>query len=322
MSAALLAIEQNAGHDEGIPWVLEDGQRIEGHDNVRRTDELRHGLLCHEGVRIECASASDEQVEGTLGWLHDPGYLESLRSIHPGRPVLRADLAPPGMSPDMLVTAEAVAASFEGVRTAISAANRTLAGVRLTYALSRPPGHHAGPNWLAGYCYLNTTAAAARTLCAGGVRHVGILDLDIHYPNGTAAIAESIESIELHSLHAWPVTNVPERTVTPRTSREHVVEFRRPPSSEAYLGAVSSSIEQLADGTDVIVVSLGYDTVKGDPHGCWSFSPSIFASIGGLLAASGVPVCVIQEGGYAQELLAQCSHCFASGLLEERRVRR
>ena len=34
----------------------------------------------------------------------------------------------------------------------------------------RPPGHHAGPDWFAGYCYLNTAAAAAQTLRDGGLR--------------------------------------------------------------------------------------------------------------------------------------------------------
>jgi len=65
----------------------------------------------------------------------------------------------------------------------------------------------------------------------------------------------------------------------------------------------------------VLVLSLGYDTVAGDPHGGWSFSPQIFACIGRLLAASQLPVCVIQEGGYALDSLAACSYAFASGLL-------
>ena len=42
----------------------------------------------------------------------------------------------------------------------------------------------------------------------------------------------------------------------------------------------------------------------GDPHGDWSFSPAIFAQIGRLLAAAELPVCVIQEGGYALDTLA------------------
>ena len=59
----------------------------------------------------------------------------------------------------------------------------------------------------------------------------------------------------------------------------------------------------------------GYDIVAGDPHGSWGFAPEIFTAIGGLLASSGLPICVIQEGGYALDELADCSHAFATGLL-------
>ena len=120
------------------------------------------------------------------------------------------------------------------------------AGARFTYALCRPPGHHAGPGWLAGYCYLNTAAAAVWTLRESGVQPVGVLDLDLHYPNGTAAILAPMADAHLHSLHAFPVTNVPALTVRPRSAREHVVEFEGTPGADLYLDAVAASIDALA----------------------------------------------------------------------------
>ncbi len=178
-----------------------------------------------------------------------------------------------------------------------------------------PPGHHAGPGWLGGCCYLNNAAAAAHTLNAAGVGHVAILDLDIHYPNGTAAIAAGMAETSLHSLHAWPVVNVPSRSARPCSERERLVEFRRAPAEEHYLSAVAESLDVLSESAAAIVLSLGYDTVRGDPHGCWHFSPQIFAEIGRLLAGSCLPVCVVQEGGYALDSLADCGHAFAIGLL-------
>jgi acetoin utilization deacetylase AcuC-like enzyme len=105
--------------------------------------------------------------------------------------------------------------------------------------------------------------------------------------------------------------------VLPRTEREVLVEFRTVPDAATYLDAVGASIATLARSARALVLSLGYDTVAGDPHGSWSFAPDIFAEIGRLLAASELPICVIQEGGYALETLADCSHAFATGLLEE-----
>jgi acetoin utilization deacetylase AcuC-like enzyme len=314
----LLMVEQRRGRGDAAHWIMEGGRKLPGVDDHRRIDEVRSGLVCHGGVRSEPADAASEEVERILGELHEPRYLEALNDVDSEEPVVLPELAAPGLPPDIPVCAGLVTAAHEGVRTAITAAQRLAAGARFTYALCRPPGHHAGPEWCAGYCYLNTAAAATWTLCEAGIKPVGILDLDLHYPNGTAAIVASMPDASLHSLHAWPVTNVAAQTVTPRTRREHVVEFEGSPGATTYLNAVEESIAMLASSSAALVVSLGYDTVKGDPHGSWDFAPPIFAQIGRLLAGSQLPVCVIQEGGYALPVLAACSYAFAAGLLDGR----
>jgi acetoin utilization deacetylase AcuC-like enzyme len=312
----LLMVEQRQGRDDAAHWVLEGGRRIEGQDSNRRLAELRSGLLRHAGVRALTADAPGEEIERTLSELHEQGYLDALKEVGSREPVVLPGFAAPGLEPDTPVCAELVAAAYEGVRTAITAAERLAAGAQFTYAVCRPPGHHAGPAWFGGYCYLNNAAAAVRTLREGGVRPVGILDLDLHYPNGTSALVEGMADARLHSLHASPVTNVSSDTVLPQMERERVVEFTGAPDPAAYLEAVADSIEELAESAAALVVSLGYDTVEGDPHGSWSFAPAIFTAIGGLLAASGLPICVIQEGGYSLSTLAECSHAFAIGLLD------
>jgi acetoin utilization deacetylase AcuC-like enzyme len=317
MSTELLMIEQRGGHRKGAPWILEGGRKLPGMDDHRRVAEVRNGLICHARVRASAADAGAEEVERTLGALHERDYLQTLKEIQSEEPVVMPELAAPGLPPDIPVSASLVAAAQEGVRTAITAATRLVEGARFSYALCRPPGHHAGPGWFAGYCYLNSAAAAALTLCEGGLRPVGILDLDLHYPNGTAAIVATMSDASLYSLHAWPVTNVAAQTVTPHSERERVVEFSGSPNAATYLDAVASSVESLTRTSAALVVSLGYDTVKGDPHGGWGFSPAIFAQIGRLLATCGLPVCVVQEGGYALQTLAACSYAFAAGLLEE-----
>jgi acetoin utilization deacetylase AcuC-like enzyme len=315
--AELLMVEQRGGGGNGdsAHWILEGGRILPGVDDHRRMAELRSGLLRHDRVRPATADADSEDVEQTLSVLHEPEYLEALAEVSE-KPVVIPELTPPGLPPDIPVSAGLVAAAREGVRTAITAAERLAAGSRFTYALCRPPGHHAGPAWFAGYCYLNTAAAAVQTLRERGVGPVGILDIDLHYPNGTAAIVEEMPDACLHSLHASPVTNVAELTVEPSSEREVVVEFEGSPDVATYLQAVAASVEALTRTSRALVVSLGYDIVAGDPHGSWGFSPDIFVQIGALLAASGLPICVIQEGGYALGALAECSHAFVSGLLE------
>jgi acetoin utilization deacetylase AcuC-like enzyme len=311
----LVVVEQRRGSDDAAHWIREGGRTLPGQDSNLRLAELREGLVRHAGVKPVAADAGDEELERTLGVLHEREYLEALRAVEGAELVVLPDFAPPGLEPDIPVCAGLVAAAHEGVRTAITAAERLAAGAEFTYAVCRPPGHHAGPAFLGGYCYLNNAAAAVQTLREAGVRPIGILDLDLHYPNGTSALVESMRDATLHSLHASPVTNVSSDTVLPQAARARVVAFAESPDADAYLAEVAASVEVLSESAAALVVSLGYDTVAGDPHGTWEFDPEVFAGIGRLLARSGVPVCVIQEGGYALHQLADCSHAFASGLL-------
>jgi acetoin utilization deacetylase AcuC-like enzyme len=321
MTSELLMVEQRQGSDDDAFWVREGDRRIEGQDSNRRLVELRAGLVRHSRVRAVLADAADEEVERTLAALHEAEYLQALEELSSEEPVVMPQFAPPGLEPDIPVNASLVAAAREGIRTAITAAERLLEGARYTYAVCRPPGHHAGPAFHAGYCYLNNAAAAVRRLCDGGLRPVGIVDLDLHYPNGTSALVERMAPhAALHSLHAAPVTNLPPGTPLPRLAGERAVSFGESPDERTYLEEVAASIHDLGEIAAALVVSLGYDTVAGDPHGNWSFRPEIFTGVGRLLARSELPVCVIQEGGYSLGDLAACSHAFATGLLgdEER----
>jgi acetoin utilization deacetylase AcuC-like enzyme len=319
-SPELLMVEQLAGEQSGdrAPFILDrHGRRMEGREEERRTAELREGLTRHEDVHPATADASGEDVERVLAALHEPHYLEALRQVDWQEPTMMPEWAPPGLPADSPVWAGVVEAAFEGVRTAISAAQRIVAGAQFTYALCRPPGHHAGPAWLGGYCYLNTAAAAAYTLCEGGFEHVAILDVDFHFPTGTSAIVAPFENISLGSLHASTLAEVPWRLVQPG-EREVFVEFANPPQPDPYLDAMNEVIDQLtSESARALVLSLGYDIVASDPHGSWDFSQVIFMEIGEELAARGLPVCVVQEGGYALDALANCSHAFAAGLLME-----
>jgi acetoin utilization deacetylase AcuC-like enzyme len=312
----LVMVEQRQGHDDAAFWVREGEHRIEGQDSNRRLVELRAGLVRHSRVRSVEADAPDEEVERTLATLHEAEYLRALAEVSSEEPVVMPDFAPPGLEPDIPINASLIAAAREGIRTSITAAERLLGGARFTYAVCRPPGHHAGPAFHAGYCYLNNAVAAVRRLSDGGLKPIGIVDLDLHYPNGTSALIEQMGPVAaLHSLHAAPVTNLPPGTALPRLAGERAVAFASAPDEDAYLEELAYSINDLSEIARVLVVSLGYDTVAGDPHGGWSFQPEIFTEVGRLLAQSGLPICVIQEGGYALDELADCSHAFATGLL-------
>lgn len=317
--AQLVVIDQRSERTGAVPWIIDArGRRMAGHDDDRRLARVRCGLTRHRGVRPVRADASASEVDRTLSLLHEPDYLRALDRAEDGPPVLVAELAEPGLEPDTPLCADTVLTAREGIATAISAARAIVAGARFSYALCRPPGHHAGPAWLGGYCYLNNAAAAAQALHDGGFADVAILDLDLHYPNGTSALLTRMSRTTLLSLHGATGANLPWARVCARSEREHLVTFRRPPAPETYLLALARATERVARTAEAIVLSLGYDLVDGDPHGAWRFPAQVFERIGRLLAATELPVCVVQEGGYALESLAHCSHAFATGLLGAR----
>ena len=71
-------------------------------------------------------------------------------------------------------------------------------------ALVRPPGHHAGPDYGGGFCYLNNVAAAAADQVAKG-RRVAILDYDAHHGNGTSEIFEDEAAVLYISTHQYGI---------------------------------------------------------------------------------------------------------------------
>ncbi|MEX1165562.1 MAG: histone deacetylase family protein, partial [Hydrogenophaga sp.] len=54
-------------------------------------------------------------------------------------------------------------AARQGAACAMAAAQEVANGARSAFALTRPPGHHAGPENFGGYCFINNAPEAAQT---------------------------------------------------------------------------------------------------------------------------------------------------------------
>ena len=76
------------------------------------------------------------------------------------------------------LTAGTWAAARGGAACALAGAHAVAGGERSAFALTRPPGHHAGADFLGGYCFLNNAAIAAqadgahRGVGGGGVERI------------------------------------------------------------------------------------------------------------------------------------------------------
>jgi acetoin utilization deacetylase AcuC-like enzyme len=205
---------------------------------------------------------------------------------------------------------------------ALAAAGCALGGARLlmdgeaaAYALCRPPGHHAGRAYFGGYCYLNNAAAAVPA--AIGAR-VAILDLDFHHGNGTQDIFYECGEVMYVSLHADPHESYPyfsgyrEETGEGRGSGTNL-NFPLPKSCEysRYRQALAEALEAIVRfGPVYLVVSLGTDILAEDPVGGMGMSVDGFGGLGEAVRELSLPTLVVQEGGYAVELVGECVAAF------------
>jgi acetoin utilization deacetylase AcuC-like enzyme len=213
-------------------------------------------------------------------------------------------------------------AAYWSAQAALAATAALVAENRsVTFALCRPPGHHAGPDYLGGYCYLNSAAIAAAEARHRG-RRVAILDIDYHHGNGTQDIYFESADVLFASVHADPATDYPffwghgdERGVGAGEGKTLNLPLPRGTGIEGYLPALDQACAAVqAHGSNLLVVSFGADTFEGDPISHFKLCQGDYATIGSRIAALGIPTVVVMEGGYAIDALGRNVASFLSGL--------
>jgi len=79
-----------------------------------------------------------------------------------------------------------------------------------SFALVRPPGHHAGVDYAFGFCIFNNVALAATHLLLNHrLKRVAIVDIDGHHGNGTQEIFYKTNTVLYTSLHSDPRSHFP-----------------------------------------------------------------------------------------------------------------
>ena len=168
--------------------------------------------------------------------------------------------------------------------TAVDAAMKEEGG--RAFSLVRPPGHHATRERAMGFCLFNNAAIAARYAQAKhGLENVLIIDWDVHHGNGTQEIFWTDPSVFYFSTHQYPyypgtgsrgergagrgegfTLNVPLRAGTP--SRDHRQAF-----AEA-LNEIEAKFHP-----DLVIISAGFDSRRGDPLGGLMLEDTDFAEM-------------------------------------------
>jgi acetoin utilization deacetylase AcuC-like enzyme len=173
-----------------------------------------------------------------------------------------------------------------------------------TFALCRPPGHHAGHANCGGYCYINNAAIAANWLSQFG--KVALLDVDYHAGNGTQDIFYERADVLTISIHADPNDEYPYYCGYPDETGagnglgfHHNFPLPLETGDSAYLQTLSEACGLIKTfEPKFLVVSAGMDIYNEDPLGKIRVTTEGIAQIGKQIAGLNLPTLIVMEGGY------------------------
>lgn len=327
----LVALVVNDRHD--IHHVRERGY-VEAPARVR---SILAGIL-PTGLFWEIPAR--EHSESHIRAVHDDGFVSYLRRVcdrvPPGKSIypyvfpIRNHARPPTdrayaagyycIDTFTPLNENAYRAAKRAVDCTLTAADTLLSGQRLAYALVRPPGHHAERRVFGGFCYFSNGAIAAHYLSSHG--RIAMLDIDYHHGNGQQDIFYERQDVLTVSIHGHPRFAYPffsgfgdETGSGPGLGFNLNLPLPERVDGAAYRAALRRAMRRIAEfDPRFLVVCLGLDTAKGDPTGTWSLVPRDFEQIGGIIAASGLPTLIVQEGGYRTARLGATARAFFAGL--------
>jgi len=197
---------------------------------------------------------------------HSFRLIEQIRSL--------CERGVPFVDLDTAISAE----SFEVAKLAAGAATVAVDEVfndaTNAIALVRPPGHHATSNRAMGFCLFNNVAIAARYAQVHyGADRVLIIDWDVHHGNGTQEIFYRDPSVFYLSTHQYPyypgTGSATERGLDKGEGTTLNIPLAEDTPARVHRDAFRDALESIEKTfpPDLIIVSAGFDSRRGDPLG-------------------------------------------------------
>ncbi|MFN3200284.1 MAG: histone deacetylase family protein [Bradymonadia bacterium] len=192
---------------------------------------------------------------------------------------------------------------------------------RLSYALSRPPGHHATQGLFGGYCYFNNAGLAARSFKHSG--RVAVVDVDFHHGNGTQSLFYQDPQVLTVSIHGDPRSYFPffagypdETGKGPGAGFNQNLVLEEGADAQAYMALLDQHVIPQVQhfAPDALIIAAGFDTYHKDPVGHFTLKTEDYAEMGERLGALGLPTVVVQEGGYYTPHLGRNTVTFLNGV--------
>ncbi len=195
------------------------------------------------------------------------------------------------------------------------------------FGVIRPPGHHATISTAMGFCLFNNAAIGARYAQEKyGVERVLIIDWDVHHGNGTQEIFWKDSSVFYFSTHQYPyypgTGSASERGAGKGEGFTLNIPLAAGTSARDHRQAFTDALQEIERKfpPDLIIISAGFDSRRGDPLGGLMLEDSDFAEMTKEVLRiaekhSRGRVAGLLEGGYNLDLLGGSVKSHVSALL-------
>lgn len=286
-------------HLRGVPHPESPGRVEAVADFLRRGGKFENVIAPRD--------ATPEEIER----VHAPGYIDLVRA----EVARMGDLAGYLSTGDTVVDASSLDVARRAAGGAVVAMETAMHDGGSSFAVVRPPGHHAEARRGMGFCVFNNAAIAARAAQAQFGARTLIVDFDYHHGNGTQAVSgDGLSYVSTHAFPAYPGTGGPdENYVLPKN--DAIVNVPLPPhgfGTEPFVALWERLLPLTAARVrpDLLIVSAGFDYVAGDPAGDLGVDVEAASHLGRLIDRvakdyCGGRVAYVLEGGYDLDALAR-----------------
>ncbi|ONK57119.1 uncharacterized protein A4U43_C10F16810 [Asparagus officinalis] len=310
----------DSGFDPGFLEVLdghpENSDRVRNMVSILRRGPVKDYIKWHGGRRAEISE---------LLSFHTPEYIEELVQANRsrGKEICAGTFLNPGSWDACLLAAGTTLLAMKHILDQHA---------KLSYALVRPPGHHAQPSQADGYCFLNNAGLAIQLALDSGCKRVAAVDIDVHYGNGTAEgfyRSNNVLTISLHMSHgSWGPSHPQNGTIDEVGEGDGFgynlnVPLPNGTGDEGYVYAMNRLVVPALRKfePEVIVLVAGQDSSAFDPNGRQCLTMTGYHKIGQIIRTladlySNGRLLVVQEGGYHVTYAAYCLHATLEGVLD------
>ncbi|EDV24764.1 uncharacterized protein TRIADDRAFT_56890 [Trichoplax adhaerens] len=265
---------------------LYDRSHPEVPDRISRIyDKCQEYELLKKCKRLPSRVATDEE----LLIMHSQNLIDTLRAT---QTMKSRDLSKYADSLDSIYLHPS---SFECAKLAAGctlavieevASGKSLNGIGIV----RPPGHHGFHDICSGFCLFNNVAIAAKKVQSyPNIDRILIVDWDVHHGNGTQSLFYKDPSVLYYSIHRYDHAEF----------YPFMEDANYDRAGEEAGEGFNINVAWNKFNPDLVIVSAGFDSARGDPKGLCNVTPEGFAHLTKLLMnlANG-RLALILEGGY------------------------